>query len=650
LNKFIKYDFLVKINLNRCYMTNIIRTILAMMIFSLLSACGGGGGSAGSTKVGVALFTTAAEKITISPGETHTYNVGGGVPGYAATSSSSAASASINGSQLTIKGNGGGSAVITVTDSAGAKIKIETTVGSGIDFYTTAPSAVTVGVGVSSAIYSMGGGSQVYSVSSSDINIATVGQMGREFVITGRAGGKAVIVAKDTLGKEVKIDVVVGTADSLFSTAASSINIAVGAANSYKVGGGTTVYNVGSSNLSIATAVINGNDLIITGVAAGKATIIVRDTTSGSLSIDVTVGTGDVIPLFTTAGSDIVVAPNAIPSYKISGGRAPYSVSSSNTNVATANVSGNTLNIVGVIAGSAKILVKDALGITITINIVVGTGAPVSLFTTAPATLTLGIADIASYTISGGTAPYTVTSNNPNVVTVSLLGETFNITGVKAGAAQVSVKDSIGGVVQVAVTISATASITLEVLPGDVTGSVGDTLNFKLSGGSPSFTVTNNNPSIATVTPTTLGDGGIFTAKLLNVGSTDVSVVDAQGQVKKIKITATAASSLLRLSPSSFTVGEDYSNVIALSIFGGTGPYIALTSDLVISSATISGSTLNVGLGSQSSRCIRPIDASGTFQIGGTYLVTLTVIDNFGASATSTMTIKDNSKGGAGCL
>lgn len=631
-------------------MANIIRTILVMMVLSLLTACGGGGGSAGNTSGGAALFTTAADKITISPGETQIYNIGGGVPGYSATSNSGAALASINGTKLIITGaGGGGSAEITVTDASGTKVKIEATVGSGIDFYTTAPSAVTVGVGVSSAIYSMGGGSQVYSVSSSDINVATVGQMGRQFVITGRSGGKATVVAKDTLGKEVKIDVVVGTSDSLFSTAASSINIAVGAANSYKIGGGSTVYNVGSSNTSIATAVINGNDLIISGISLGKATIVVRDTTNGSLNIEVTVGTGDIVSLFTTAASDIVVAPNATPTYKISGGRAPYTVSSSNVSVATASVSGNTLNITGVIAGSAKILVKDDLGTTVTINIVVGTGTQVALFTTAPSSLALGVGDAASYTISGGSAPYSVASSNPSVAAVSLVGTTFNITGSKAGVAQISIRDSLGASVQVSATITATSSATLEVLPGSVSGSVGDTLSFKISGGAPTFTVTNNNPSIATVTPTSLGDGGVFTAKLLNVGNTTVSVVDAQGQVKTITITATGASSILRLSPASFTVGEDYNSIIALSIFGGTGPYTALTSDLVMSSATISGTTLNVGLGSQTSRCIRIVDTGGVVQNGGTYSVTLTVIDSLGASATSTMTIKDNSKGGAGC-
>lgn len=712
-------------------MANIIRAILTTSLVVILSACGGGGGSAGNT-TGTALFTTAAEKITIAPGEIQTYNIGGGVPGYVATSSSGAASVLVNGNKLTITGSGSGSATITVNDASGAKVKIEATVGtgvdlyttapaeltigvgvnsstyavgggsriysvassnrqvvtvtqndsqfyitgissgkasilvtdtlggnkkvdvivgSGIDLYTTAPSAVTVAVGGSSAVYSIGGGSQVYSVSSDNSNVATVGQSGNSFVITGRTGGKAVVVVKDTGGKEIKIDVVVGTSNAIFSTAASTISLAVNTTNTYKVGGGTTIYSVGSSNTSVATAVISGNDLIITGVANGSATVIVRDNTTGLLSIDVTVGTATAIPLFTSAPSDIVVQPGTTPIYSVSGGKAPYLASSSNNSVMTATISGSSLSLSGLIVGSAKILVTDSLGATVTINAVVGTGAVLPLFTTAPSSVTLAIGDTASYTISGGSSPYVVSSGNPNVASTVLVGTTgFSITGEKVGNAAILVTDSKGATVTVNSSITATASTPIDVLPGDATGAVGEVLTFKLSGGSPSFSITNNNSSIATVTPTSVNAGGTFTATLLNVGSTEVTVVDAQGQFKKIKITANAASSLLRLSPSVLNIGEDSTNTISLSIYGGTAPYRAFTSDLVMSSVSITGTTFDIALGTQGNRCVRPVDSSGTFQIGGTYTVTLTVIDSLGASATSSMIIKDNSKGGAGCL
>lgn len=468
-------------------MTNIIRAILVSSILMLLSACGGGGGSAGNTS-GSAFFTTAAEKITIVPGEVLTYNLGGGVPGYVAASSSGAATAIVNGNKLIISGISGGTAIITVSDSSGAQVKIEATIGTGVEFFTTAPSEVTVGVGTNSSTYELGGGSRSYSVSSSNKQVVVVTQSGSQFYLTGVSYGKATISATDTFG--------------------------------------------------------------------------------GNKQIDVTVGPGT------------------------------------------------------------------------------------NFFTTAPVSITLITGEIPSFSIIGGTLPYTVTSNNSSVAKTELVGQkSFSIAGVNAGTAEITIFDALGASVKVLTTVISTSTIPLDILPGDVTGNVGDTLVFKMNGGTPNFTLTNNNPSIATIiTSVPFGAAGTFTAKLLNVGITDVTVVDAQNQIKKIKITANNASTLLRLSPASLTIGEDATETISLSIYGGTAPYRAFTSDLVMSKVTVDGATFDVAVGTQGTRCVRTIDATGNYVPGGTYLITFTVIDSLGASATSTMAIKDNSKGGAGCL
>ena len=92
-------------------------------------------------------------------------------------------------------------------------------------------------------------------------------------------------------------------------------------------------------------------------------------------------------------------------------------------------------------------------------------------------------------------------------------------------------------------------------------------------------------------------------------------------------------------------VGENSTAPIALNIYGGIAPYTAYTSDLVLSSVSITGTTaaptLTVGLGTGGNRCIVPVTAFGTYD------VTVTVVDNLGASATSIITIKDN--GGVAC-
>ena len=196
------------------------------------------------------------------------------------------------------------------------------------------------------------------------------------------------------------------------------------------MGGGTTVYTVGSSDESVAKATIVGNDLTILGVAAGKAVVIVRDSTDGSLSINVTVGAVTVTPLYTTSGADIVLMPNTTPSFTIGGGRAPYQASSTNKNVVDPSVSGASLSVKGVAAGIAKVIVTDSLGAQVTINVTIAATVPTPLFTTAPDAVTIatGVTPPA-YTIGGGTAPYTVTSSNTSVVLPSLNCSTYTLPG-----------------------------------------------------------------------------------------------------------------------------------------------------------------------------------------------------------------------------
>lgn len=353
--------------------------------------------------------------------------------------------------------------------------------------------------------------------------------------------------------------------------------------------------------------------------------------------------------LFTTAAEKIVIAPREVQTYTIGGGSPAY-LASSNSGAATAIVNGNKLVITGISTGTAIVTLRDASGGLISINVEITGTSNNALFTTAPSSLTLANnSSPITYSINGGTPPYSVTSSNPSVANAVLVGTAqFSIAGVAAGTAEVNVLDALGAPVKIFVTVVATTTNTeMNILPGDATGNVGDTLRFKVLGGIPNFSLLNNNPSIALVSPENIAVGGLFTAKLLNVGETDVTIIDAQGQTKKIKIKANAASTILRLSPASLTIAEDTKAEelkdapILLSIYGGAPPYTAYTSDRNLTEVIIDGATLQIRAGNVNGFCIPQID--------GTKSIIFTVVDSLGASATSTMTIKDNGKGGGGC-
>jgi hypothetical protein len=634
-----------------------------LCICLLISACGGGGGTVG-LPTGTNLYSSAPSAVTVANGTTISYAIGGGTPTYtAASSNKDVASVTVTGNNVNITGVGaaGGSAAISVTDAAGAAISINVTVtaapGPTINppglLFTTAGGLVTVAPGAS-ATFGIGGGQAPYALSSSNSAVANATGSGTNFTVNGVGAGAAQIVVTDAVGTSINLAVTVGsgTPTPLYATAPSAVTVAVGASASYAVGGGKPAYAISSSNSSVAKVAASGSDFLITGVAAGNAQLSIVDTAGTALSIDVTVGAGGTTTaLFTTAPAAITLQPGVTGSYAIGGGKPVYSVSTSNAAVAQVAINGNSFIITGIATGSAGVKVMDAAGASEQIAVTVPpTATATALFTTAPSQVAIGTGASVSFAVSGGSGAYQVSSSAPGVAGASLNGSTLIVSALAAGTAKVTLTDSAAATVQIDVTVTQTAPSVLAVLPGSASGNVGDTLTFLVSGGTPGYTVIINNTSIASVTAPSVGNGGAFSVSLLNVGSTLATITDALGQTFSLPITANQTSTTLRLSPSALLLGENDATPITLNIFGGTGPYRAFTSDQTLSAVSTSGATLTITTGSNGKRCINPITEAGTYIPNGTFDVTITVLDNQGASATSVLTIKDNGAGlNAGC-
>jgi hypothetical protein len=440
------------------------------------------------------------------------------------------------------------------------------------------------------------------------------------------------------------------TGKALFTNAPASVTVAAGTSASYTAGGGTPLYSVSTSNRDIATVALSGTTFTITGVAAGSVSITVTDAVGAAVTVPVVVtggGGGTPTALFSTAPSSLTLAVGAAGAYTVGGGRVPYAVSTSNAAVARASISGTAFAITGMAAGTAQVLVTDADGTQLTFAVTVGSGTAVpALFTTAPGSVSLLPGTTTAYTVGGGAGGYSVTSANSSVATATLTGTALNVSAVAAGSTSVRVADALGDAVTINVTVALAATPVIDILPASATGNVGDVLQFIVDGGAPGYTVTVNNTSIATAAPASVAAaGGSFSLRLLNVGTTVATIVDARGQTASLPITVGQLSAALRVSPSALLVGENSTEVIDLNIYGGTGPYRALTSDLRLSSVTINGAILSVGLGQAGNRCIASINEQGTYVPFGTFDVTVTAIDSLGASATAVMTIKDNGLG-----
>ena len=299
---------------------------------------------------------------------------------------------------------------------------------------------------------------------------------------------------------------------NLVSTAGAEITLLPGAANSYGVSGGVPPYRVANADAATAFGVIDGKVLTVFGVRVGAATVGVIDNAGTAISIDVTVGSS--MPLDTTAPATLSLGIGSAfkREFSISGGVAPYDVSSSNAGLVSTALNGTTFTLTGLQPGLVTVTVRDAANVVKTIAVTAASVVP--LYTTAQATITLAPGDDAKreFTIGGGTKPYSLTSANEGVVDVEFkkdddgneIDDQMVITGKSTGSAIVTVRDAANGVVNITATVapvvalytSAPAAVTLPENASydeyQVFGGV------PIAGGGPKYTATSSDESVAT--------------------------------------------------------------------------------------------------------------------------------------------------------
>lgn len=513
-----------------------------------LSGCGGGS-SVVLDKPGTVLFTTAGTSVTVDTGATAIYTIGGGGGGgsfvtYTALSSDKAvAEASVDGSKLVVKGIKGGTAVVTVTDSSGETVKVSVNVAgggsSGGALSILAPANIGIGVG-SNGTYKLNGGTGPYTVVSSNVGVAAARLLadGNSLVIDGVASGAAQVSVFDSRGATASLVVTIGSGRTaaLFTSAASAVTVVQGFPAQYRVGGGASGYAVTSSNPLIVGAAISGTTLNLTPGATGTSRVTITDAENTSITVFVTV-TGASALSNTVPGEFSIAVGDASESYAINGGVAPYQIVSNSPSVAIGNLSGNRFSIQGVGVGNALLTLSDSLGTTSIVAVsVVAKNVSTALFTTAPTAVVIStLSGVTNYQVSGGVGPYTVSSSNEAVVQTTISGKTFGIIPKNIGTANVVVKDSVGGSVQIAITTNnnPVSSPFYSTAPSSVIVRSGIASIFSVSGGLAPYSIRSIDAAIATaaVSGNTLNITGVA------VGTTVLVIQDSGGASISVSIT-----------------------------------------------------------------------------------------------------------------
>jgi hypothetical protein len=452
---------------------------------------------------------------------------------------------------------------------------------------TSAPPSLTVVLGGTQA-FTITGGKSPYRISSSNANIAQGLISGTNFSISGLASGTTTIVITDSAQQTASIAVTVGPVLELYSDAPSTINMSPGTAVTYTVGGGVLAYTVNSTDNRIASASMTGTKLTITAGAVGVATVTVRDNEGKTIPYTVTVG--GIIALYTTAPASLTIANGGQRSFVIGGGVPGYSVASSDNRVVTATQSpAGTLILQAVAPGSASILIKDTDNKQVTIAVTVGGSSPLGLYTSAPDAITLAKGSPSNFAVGGGVSPYTATSSDNRVATVTLSGTTMIVNPVGFGTATISIRDSGGASLSVDLTVAGSSSEALfTTAPATLSMSAGTTLTFTVGGGAQPYSVTSTDSRVVT--------GGIsgtsMTVSALKSGTAALQIVDALGKILQVVVTADGTSAgadgpaFIDILPSSSTLSSAPSSEVSFIVTVKDAVNSAIPNQVVTFTAT----------------------------------------------------------------
>ena len=266
----------------------------------------------------------------------------------------------------------------------------------------------------------------------------------------------------------------------------SPVRIAANTRRIFKISGGRQIsggYLVNPDETGVVNVSSDSQGLLTVDWLDGpkKTKVTVRDADNKSISFVVETDKA-IIPLYTTAPSGLLVGVGAAAArtFTIGGGNPPYRVNGNNNSVATIELIGrDQLKVTGLAMGSAAATILDDKGAEVVIGFVIG--APELRMTPDKLTMPIGIAAIAK--ISGGQPPYMLAGGIPAAVAAEIKGDELHIIGSLAAELDVTVADSVGQTVKIAVKFE-TGTTLIRVSPSALTVAETDNqdLNFTVFG------------------------------------------------------------------------------------------------------------------------------------------------------------------------
>ena len=402
--------------------------------------------------------------------------------------------------------------------------------------------------------FTISGGAGGYTAFSSNAGVLPITSVsGSTFTVTPNAvtaDTSVDITVRDVANASATAKVTVKFTGTPLTVTPSTAELTPGVATTFTITGGRAGYSAFSSNsgaLPIIIANVTGSTFTVIPNAVTADTsvdITVRDATNAAVTAKVTI---KFVPgaQLTISPSTADLIPGIPTTFTITGGRAGYSVFSSNGGVlpVTTSVSGSSFTVTpnAVTADTViDLTVRDALNAVATAKVTVKfTGTALAI---NPATADLFPGLTTTFTITGGRPGYTVFSTNSGIlpVTTTVSGSTFSVTPNSVSAdtpIDITVRDSLNASATAKVTVKFTGAA-LAISPASVTLFPDMPFTFNISGGSGLYTASSSVPAVLTVPTNVTGTSFSVTPNAVTADTAiDVTVRDEKGATAVAKVT-----------------------------------------------------------------------------------------------------------------
>lgn len=340
--------------------------------------------------------------------------------------------------------------------------------------------------------------------------------------------------------------------------AKTSLTLKVGEYEKVAIKTGNGTYTATSSDITKATVTLVNNELTITALAEGLATVTVSDAKNHTADISVKV-LDLVVP-----GEHITLLKGNTATRTVSFGN-DYKVATTDAAIATASIDNNLLTIEAISKGNALVTVKDLVSEKVQTFSVTVESQPLAL---SVATVALTKGEKVAVAIVSGNSSYTVSVADTAVAAATVSGTTVTVTGVGVGTTKITVKDADDKTAELSVTVNA-FSLTLERNAVEVNADAAVEVAITAGNGNYTLQVADNSKATATI----VGDKVRIEGKA--AGTTKVTVKDSQN--KTAEITVTVKPRGLSLERTALTINAGTTAEVAIT--AGNGNYTVQVAD-----------------------------------------------------------------------